>query len=129
MVACDPALRRALLSRHRRYRVRRRGLARDPVHRPLPAPTVRLRGRRAALVASRRRLRVPAHDGPLSPVPAHPLTEKPMETQRIRIEQHSAIGMLWFGAWLFTIGFLHLMQETDREQPGAEPEHADRAVL
>ncbi len=28
--------------------------------------------------------------------------------QRIRIEQHSAIGMLWFGAWLFTIGFLHL---------------------
>lgn len=31
-----------------------------------------------------------------------------METQRIRIEQHSAIGMLWFGAWLFTIGFLHL---------------------
>jgi hypothetical protein len=29
-------------------------------------------------------------------------------TQRIRIEQHSAIGMLWFGAWLFTIGFLHL---------------------
>jgi hypothetical protein len=37
--------------------------------------------------------------------------EQPMEkpqTQRIRIEQHSAIGMLWFGAWLFTIGFLHL---------------------
>ena len=31
-----------------------------------------------------------------------------METQRIRIEQHSAIGMLWFAAWLFTIGFLHL---------------------
>jgi hypothetical protein len=30
------------------------------------------------------------------------------QTQRIRIEQHSAIGMLWFGAWLFTIGFLHL---------------------
>jgi hypothetical protein len=29
-------------------------------------------------------------------------------TQRIRIEQHSAIGMLWFGAWLFTIAFLHL---------------------
>jgi hypothetical protein len=33
--------------------------------------------------------------------------ERP-QTQRIRIEQHSAIGMLWFGAWLFTIGFLHL---------------------
>lgn len=31
-----------------------------------------------------------------------------MDTQRIRIEQHSAIGMLWFGAWLFTIGVLHL---------------------
>jgi hypothetical protein len=28
--------------------------------------------------------------------------------QRIRIEQHSAIGLLWFGAWLFTIGLLHL---------------------
>ena len=34
--------------------------------------------------------------------------ETSMETQRIRIEQHSAIGMLWFAAWLFTIGFLHL---------------------
>jgi hypothetical protein len=30
------------------------------------------------------------------------------QTQRIRIEQHSAIGMLWLGAWLFTIGFLQL---------------------
>ncbi|HTI05216.1 MAG TPA: hypothetical protein VL549_07865 [Gemmatimonadales bacterium] len=29
-------------------------------------------------------------------------------SQRIRIEQHSAIGMLWFGAWLFCIAFLHL---------------------
>ncbi len=28
--------------------------------------------------------------------------------ERIRIEQHSAIGMLWFAAWLFTIGFLKL---------------------
>ncbi len=35
------------------------------------------------------------------------IVEKP-PTQRIRIEQHSAIGMLWFGAWLFTIGFLRL---------------------
>jgi hypothetical protein len=33
--------------------------------------------------------------------------ERPV-TQRIRIEQHSAIGMLWFGAWLFTIALLHL---------------------
>jgi hypothetical protein len=32
----------------------------------------------------------------------------PSEMQRIRIEQHSAAGLLWFGAWLFTIGFLHL---------------------
>jgi hypothetical protein len=29
-------------------------------------------------------------------------------SQRIRIEQHGAIGMLWFAGWLFTIGFLHL---------------------
>jgi hypothetical protein len=28
--------------------------------------------------------------------------------QKIRIEQHSAAGGLWFAAWLFTIGFLHL---------------------
>jgi hypothetical protein len=28
--------------------------------------------------------------------------------ERIRIEQHSFVGTLWFGAWLFTLGFLHL---------------------
>jgi hypothetical protein len=28
--------------------------------------------------------------------------------ERIRIEQHSFMGTLWFAAWLFTIGFLHL---------------------
>ena len=28
--------------------------------------------------------------------------------ERIRIEQHSFGGLLWFGAWLFTIGLLHL---------------------
>ena len=28
--------------------------------------------------------------------------------ERIRIEQHSIAGMLWFVGWLFTIGFLHL---------------------
>lgn len=28
---------------------------------------------------------------------------------RIRIEQHSGLGLLWLGAWLFTIGYLHLM--------------------
>jgi hypothetical protein len=27
---------------------------------------------------------------------------------RIRIEQHSSLGMLWIAGWLFTIGFLHL---------------------
>ena len=29
-------------------------------------------------------------------------------TQRIRIEQHSAVGMLWYAGWWFTIGWLHL---------------------
>ncbi len=29
-------------------------------------------------------------------------------TQKIRIEQHSAVGLLWFAGWLFTIGLLHL---------------------
>jgi hypothetical protein len=28
--------------------------------------------------------------------------------ERIRIEQHGAMGGLWFGGWLFTIGYLHL---------------------
>jgi len=28
--------------------------------------------------------------------------------QRISIEQHSFAGMMWFAAWLFTIGFLDL---------------------
>jgi hypothetical protein len=27
---------------------------------------------------------------------------------RIRIEQHGSVGMLWIAAWLFSIGFLHL---------------------
>ena len=30
------------------------------------------------------------------------------QPQRIRIDQHSAVGMLWFGGWWFTIGWLHL---------------------
>ena len=33
-------------------------------------------------------------------------TDKPVKP--IRIEQHSLAGCLWFAAWLFTIGFLHL---------------------
>lgn len=28
--------------------------------------------------------------------------------ERIRIDQHSATGMLWLIGWLFTIGFLEL---------------------
>ena len=32
--------------------------------------------------------------------------EEPM--QKIKIEQHTFIGTVWFAAWLFTIGFLHL---------------------
>lgn len=28
--------------------------------------------------------------------------------QKIRIEQHTFMGIVWFGAWLFTIGYLHL---------------------
>lgn len=27
---------------------------------------------------------------------------------KIRIEQHTFFGGLWFAAWLFTIGYLHL---------------------
>ena len=28
--------------------------------------------------------------------------------ENIKIEQHSSLGLLWFVAWLFTIGFLRL---------------------
>lgn len=28
--------------------------------------------------------------------------------EKIRIEQHSATGLLWVIGWLFTVGFLHL---------------------
>ena len=28
--------------------------------------------------------------------------------QKIQIVQHTFAGSLWFAAWLFTIGFLHL---------------------
>ena len=30
------------------------------------------------------------------------------DVKKIRIEQHSLTGGMWFAAWLFTIGFLHL---------------------
>ena len=29
-------------------------------------------------------------------------------TQKIKIEQHIFVGGIWFAAWLFTVGFLHL---------------------
>ncbi len=28
--------------------------------------------------------------------------------EKIKVEQHSFVGGLWFAGWLFTIGFLHL---------------------
>jgi hypothetical protein len=28
--------------------------------------------------------------------------------EKIRIEQHSSIGLIWIGGWLFTIGYLKL---------------------
>ena len=28
--------------------------------------------------------------------------------EKIRIEQHSSIGLIWVAGWLFTIGFLQL---------------------
>jgi len=28
--------------------------------------------------------------------------------ERIRVEQHGFVGSVWFGGWLFSIGFLHL---------------------
>ena len=31
-----------------------------------------------------------------------------MDRSRINITQHSSLGALWFGGWLFTIGYLKL---------------------
>jgi hypothetical protein len=28
--------------------------------------------------------------------------------ERIKIEQHSSVGLIWIGGWLFTIGYLKL---------------------
>jgi hypothetical protein len=33
---------------------------------------------------------------------------KLLDMKNVKIEQHSFMGMVWFGAWLFTIGYLHL---------------------
>ena len=35
-------------------------------------------------------------------------TETRGEKMKIKIEQHTFMGTVWIGAWLFTIGFLHL---------------------
>lgn len=32
----------------------------------------------------------------------------PANCPKIRIEQHTLMSGIWFAAWLFTIGFLHL---------------------
>ena len=29
--------------------------------------------------------------------------------ERIQIEQHSSLGLVWVAGWLFTIGYLQLM--------------------
>lgn len=31
-----------------------------------------------------------------------------MDKQRIKIEQHGGVGLVWIAAWLFTIGYLDL---------------------
>jgi uncharacterized membrane protein len=28
--------------------------------------------------------------------------------ERVRLQQHTSLGGLWFAGWLFSIGFLHL---------------------
>jgi uncharacterized membrane protein len=28
--------------------------------------------------------------------------------EKVRIQRHISVGGLWFGGWLFSIGFLHL---------------------
>jgi hypothetical protein len=34
--------------------------------------------------------------------------EGSMAGEKIRIEQHSSVGLLWIAGWLFTIGFVQL---------------------
>lgn len=31
-----------------------------------------------------------------------------MDGNRIRVEQHGGLGLVWFAGWLFTIGYLDL---------------------
>jgi hypothetical protein len=36
-------------------------------------------------------------------------TETPGKSgQKIKVNQQGCAGMLWFGGWVFTLGFLHL---------------------
>ncbi len=44
-------------------------------------------------------MRVNARDG---------LVKGANEMEKIRIEQHSSIGLIWVAGWLFTIGYLKL---------------------
>ena len=47
---------------------------------------------------------MPREEGAVSGASA----ERKERSERIRIEQHGATGLLWFAGWLFSIGFLHL---------------------
>jgi hypothetical protein len=49
-------------------------------------------------------LGVPTAPGRLPPGPKIPGEDM----EKIRIEQHTFAGGLWFAGWLFTVGFLHL---------------------
>jgi hypothetical protein len=33
---------------------------------------------------------------------------KHMAIEKIRVEQHSFMGSVWFGGWMFTLGYLQL---------------------
>lgn len=55
--------------------------------------------------------RAPAQRPNSEEAPAEGILEadtRAKKTEKIRIEQHSLAGCLWFAAWLFTIGYLHL---------------------
>lgn len=45
-------------------------------------------------------------DAPMRPHGTAEVTD--MDRQKIRIEQHGGLGLLWFAGWLFSIGYLDL---------------------